>query len=69
MAKVWSGSPPCFCDVCSDVITDEFVDGKTKMGPWAMMCPPCHKEQGCGCGTGKGQRYRQQGEDWVKVEG
>jgi hypothetical protein len=69
MAKVWSGSPPCFCDVCNDVIADEFVDGKTNMGPWAIMCPGCYKEHGVGCGTGKGQRYRQQGEDWVKVEG
>lgn len=69
MARVWSGTPPTDCNTCGDIIMDEFVDGKTKTGPWAIMCPTCHKTHGVGLGTGKGQRYKQQGEDYVKVEG
>jgi hypothetical protein len=46
------------------------VDGKTKMGPWATMCQPCHKSFGIGLGTGKGQMYeRQEDGRFLKVEG
>jgi hypothetical protein len=70
MPTVWTGTPPCFCDVCNDVIADEFVDGKVyRQEAWAIMCPSCHREKGCGCGTGRGQRFKLQGADWVKVEG
>lgn len=50
------------CDNCNHDVTGEgqsgrIVDGKTKFGPWAWMCEPCHKRIGCGLGTGKGQLY------------
>ena len=57
MAKVWMGSVPAACDVCQGKITTVFVDGRTKMGPWACMCPGCHKRDGVGLGGGKGQQY------------
>ena len=34
-----------------------FVDGKTKRGPWAAMCPKCFYEHGTGLGIGRGQIY------------
>lgn len=69
-AKVWTGTPPCTCDVCGDVILNEFVDGKTTQnGCWALMCPQCHVSVGSGLGVGRGQRYELRGEDWVQVEG
>lgn len=62
MSNVWSGTNPTQCEVCdcSLIRCGEFIDGKTKMGPWAMMCPGCHKSHGCGLGTGKGQKYERQ---------
>jgi hypothetical protein len=67
--ETWVTIPPAECDICGNTIIDEFIDGKTLFGPWATMCPTCHKEHGVGCGTGKGQRYEKQGKDWVKVDG
>ncbi len=69
----WSGPVPFECDVCHDPIDDEFVDGKTRLGPWANMCPSCHGRHGVGVGLGRGQRYRQnpnrEGVVFEKVEG
>lgn len=52
-------------------IHDEFVDGKTKLGPWAMMSPESFAVYGTGrLGTGRGQRYKKQPDGkWLKVEG
>ena len=48
---------PTHCDLCRQPLKDHFVDGKTQMGPWAVMCLPCHKRRGTGLGLGRGQRY------------
>jgi hypothetical protein len=67
--KEWTGKAPGACDLCPTPIEDIFIDGKTKYGSWACMCPECHTEVGRGLGTGKGQKYQRQGKRWVKVEG
>lgn len=39
-------------------ITDRFVDGRTKVGPWAIMIPESWAKHGVGkLGTGCGQEY------------
>lgn len=48
---------PVKCDICDQQCHSTYVDGKTKQGPWATMCPKCHLAWGVGIGTGKGQRY------------
>lgn len=52
-------------------IIDEFVDGKTRLGPWANMSPASYKVLGIGqLGVGLGQRYKRQTDGrWLKVEG
>jgi hypothetical protein len=52
-------------------ISDEFIDGKTIMGPWANMSPVSWRQNGIGrLGTGYGQRYKKQPDGkWLKVEG
>jgi hypothetical protein len=53
------------CDLCGTPLADPigadetrtYVDGRTKMGPWADMCEPCFTCVGVGLGTGRGQRY------------
>lgn len=63
----WSfGRLPINCDLCHSKLQDGFIDGKTKRGPWGIMCKRCHGIYGVGLGTGKGQRYNQAGK---KVEG
>lgn len=60
--KYWMGPPPQKCDTCPKPITEQFVDGKTSMGPWANMCPACFK-RGPGLnrlGLGVGQQYTKQ---------
>ena len=72
MKNKWHGAIPTQCEVCGGKIKDEFIDGKTKVGFWANMCPACHKEFGVGLGTGKGQKYNVRkikggGTEWMKV--
>jgi hypothetical protein len=48
------------CDICGKRIKGRvkwFVDGKTRMGPWALMCPQCFELDGVGLGIGLGQKY------------
>lgn len=56
---VWMGPIPAKCDTCGTPIEDTFIDGRTQMGPWAIMCPSCHSlGPGTGkLGTGFGQKY------------
>jgi hypothetical protein len=52
------------------VITDEFIDGSTRTGSWAIMSPMSHQMHGRGLGLGRGQRYKKQEDGkWLKVEG
>lgn len=55
--KKWRGTEPVECALCHRRLTWAFVDGKTKMGIWALMCPECYAEVGVGLGTGLGQLY------------
>lgn len=48
---------PKECDFCHQPLDNGWVDGRTRYGPWANMCPACHKTRGVGLGIGKGQRY------------
>lgn len=65
--KKWLGDPP-FCDFCGEwTAGSTFVDGKTKMGPWAVMCEGCFEKFGVGVGPGSGQRFSTDTKD--KVEG
>lgn len=51
-------------------VGDEFIDGKTIYGPWAIMTPHSFANHGVGLGTGKGQRYRKQSDGrFLKVAG
>lgn len=69
LTKKWTGTPPEKCDICNSPVTDCFIDGKTRMGPWANMCQACFIKNGQGLGTGKGQMYRKTSVGWVKIEG
>ena len=53
----WLGILPKTCDLCQGSLKKEFIDGKTKMGPWAIMCSKCFQTSGVGLGLGHGQRY------------
>lgn len=65
----WLSKVPDLDDL-GNPIHDEFVDGATIYGPWALMTPECHSAQGRGLGTGRGQRYKRQPDGrWLKIEG
>ena len=54
----WFGKLPHLCDLCHQDFTDgHFVYGKTKYGPWAIMCCACHYWNGVGFDEGLGQKY------------
>lgn len=40
------------CDLCDAKMAE--IDGKTQSGPWAYMCPDCHRKRGVGLGIGRG---------------
>lgn len=64
----WISPPPTKCDICGTPRgAADFVDGRTKVGPWAIMCLKCHGTEGVGLGLGKGQKYN--GFTLEKVEG
>jgi hypothetical protein len=68
--RYWIGSTIGPKDDFGKPITDKFVDGKTRSGPWAIMAPASHRMQGMGLGLGRGQRYKKQEDgQWLKVEG
>ena len=63
-------SPVPECDDWDSPIADVFIDGRTKMGPYAIMTPASHKAYGVGLGLGKGQKYKKQPSGkWEKIEG
>ncbi len=45
------------CDICKKPMGENFVDGNTIYGDWALMCRKCHTKYGLGLGTGRGQKY------------
>ncbi len=58
------------CDICHGPVKGKvpwFVDGKTTMGPWGLLCPKCFTRYGTGLGCGLGQRY--DGFNGVLLEG
>lgn len=67
--KVWGGPKPVECNICKDKIIDRFVDGRTTVGVWAIMCSACHTFIGVGLGPGLGQLYRLQDGKFVKQAG
>jgi len=58
-------------DDFGNAIIDEFIDGKTKEGPWAIMSIDSWRLYSRGqLGQGWGQRYKKQKDGkWLKVEG
>jgi hypothetical protein len=68
--KYWMGAVPSEDDF-GDEIGDEFIDGRTRMGPWGLMTPQNWVDFGIGSlGTGHGQRYKKQPDGrFLKVEG
>jgi len=68
--KYWMGDVPKKDDFGYPIV-DEFFDGKTKQGPWALMSYTSWKIYSVRkLGTGYGQRYKKQsGGKWLKVEG
>jgi hypothetical protein len=61
MSKVkWLGHETN-CDMCTATLSADvieyFVDGATKQGPWAILCPQCFEQHGVGLGLGRGQKY------------
>ena len=66
---VWASAVPKK-DNFNQLIKDEFIDGKTHYGPWAIMTPASHRTHGVGIGLGKGQKYRKDASGvFVKVGG
>jgi len=65
----WTGIWPANCDICKTDLTkqEDFIDGTTWMGPWALMCRVCHAGDGVGLGLGKGQLYSSH--TLIKLEG
>jgi hypothetical protein len=60
--KRWLGTKPTTCNLCDCELSNEeyFVDGRIRYAgrsTWAIICPDCHREFGCGFGTGRGQKY------------
>ena len=71
----WISPVPGFCETCDGPIKDKFYDAKTKLGPWACMCPTCFTlGPGYGkLGQGLGQEYTKKIVDgkevWEKTGG
>ena len=61
-----------YCDICANTEElEEFVDGATRMGPWAYMCTKHYAEYGVGLGIGRGQHFvwDEEQKSYVKIGG
>lgn len=72
--RYWTGRAPKACDICEKPIGTVFTDGKTRRGPWAIMCPDCLPRMSIARttfhGTGLGQEYTKQADGkWMKTAG
>lgn len=60
----WTGMRTKECQLCGESLGETFVDGRTSVGVWAIMCTSepgktgCHELYGKGLGVGNGQLYR-----------
>lgn len=70
-ARYWLGAERPRCDICSRPILATFVDGRTRSGQWAIMCPQCRMSEGrIELGKGLGQKYERQPDGrWLKTAG
>lgn len=57
------------CDMCQAEIKSVYIDGRTKFGPWANMCPSCFfTGPGVGIlGVGNGTKFVKHKGDWIKA--
>ena len=55
--KYWVSPVPTHCQVCGMILENHFIDGRTFVGYWTIMCLECHSKDGVGLGLGKGQKY------------
>jgi len=62
ITKNWAGIIPLACETCDNALADFFNDGKTKDGPWAIMCDDCLPIYGVGLGVGRGRKFNALGE-------
>lgn len=69
-ARYWTGDVGERDDF-GQVITNQFIDGRTRQGPWAIMAPASWSKHGVGkLGTGYGQAYsKTENGRWIKTEG
>jgi len=68
--RYWLGNVPATDDFGQPIGT-EFIDGRSRQGPWGLFTPASWAIHGVGrLGTGYGQRYVQQDDgEFMKVEG
>jgi len=59
------------CDFCQKDLNYEeyFIDGNTKTGIWALMCPQCFDKQGTTIRFGEGQLYGKMEDKWLMLGG
>ena len=59
------------CELCKKYLPvgSIIIDGKTKGGPWAVMCEDCFKVHGVGLGVGKGQAFTTGEKTLYRIEG
>jgi hypothetical protein len=63
----WQGMAPAKSDFGSP-IDDEFIDGRSRQGPWGIMTPKEWQLHGVGLGQGFGQCYKRQPDGrWLKT--
>lgn len=55
------------CQCCGGALGKTFVDGRLRIGPWAVMCRSCHRDLGVGLGIGRGQLYNTETGERVDV--
>ena len=64
----WAGSQIKNCQICERPIQCVFVDGRTRSGQWAIMCPSCRIDEGLvELGEGLGQKYERHNGEFVRT--
>jgi hypothetical protein len=51
------GTTACSCELCEQPVGEHAVRGRTKYGPWALMCVGCWSHVGTGIGPAHGRHF------------
>lgn len=68
VVRLWSGPAPVVCDFCGVELGFDFVECKTRRGPWASLCIACAGDESVSAGPPFCRVFSLTADGWVSLE-